>query len=148
MDKPELPEVLNEEAVANALMKGLLFAQETYDQRWTLIDTFYKKYPEKYNFIFKRANPDDTVIFQGSSSEGLVIYDIRDCYTANVLEGLRYFRNFDYDVMAVRNDIVVLHEAFQYSPAFRVHIISQTIKELDEDRVWKKWAEAEFCHHD
>ena len=52
----------------NILMKGLLFAQEMYDQDWSLMETFHQKFPEKYDFLFRRGGPEDTIIFQGGNS--------------------------------------------------------------------------------
>ena len=107
-----------EEELSNALMKGLLFVQEMYNPDWSLIDKFCEEYPEKYNFLFKRGRPDDKVIFQGSSSEGLVVYDIEELDSRkDYWHRLKYFRHFDFDVMSIRNDIVVLDQYSQYLPA-------------------------------
>ena len=132
----------------NALMKAVLFVQEMYDKDWTHIDAFREKFPEKYDFMFKRGDRNDTVIFQGSAAEGLVIYSIVERDPEVFWYGLRYTRRFDYDVMTVKNDIVVLDEDSQYMPAVTYFLNDHTKECRDADEAMKMWTEADFCHHE
>ena len=97
--------------LGNALAKGLLFVQEMYDSEWSLIETFHQNFPEKYDFFFKRGGKNDSIIFQGSAAESLSIYDVTDHHPRRNWHNLRYFREFDVDVMSLREDIDVLDES-------------------------------------
>ena len=63
--------------VMSNLFKGMLFVQEMYEV--SSIDYFYEKYPDKYKMLFGRGSEEDQIIFQGSSSEGLGVYKIKEC---------------------------------------------------------------------
>ena len=89
----------------NILMKGILFVQEMYDENWSLMETFHEKVPEKYDFLFKRGDPEDGIIFQGSAAEGLVVYRIEKTDPGTWWNGLRHARESDYDIMHVNNDM-------------------------------------------
>ena len=132
----------------NALMKGVLFVQDMHDPNWNLIDTFHQQFPDKYDFMFRRGAPSDTVIFQGSAAEGLVVYGIEERDPEAYWYGLRYCRQFDYDVMTVKNDIVVLDEESQYVPAVTYYLNAHINEGLDSEEALKMWTEANFCFHD
>ena len=57
-------------AEMNALLKGLLFVQEMYDQERSSIDIIFKEEKEKYQFMLNIGEQTDTVVFQGSTAEG------------------------------------------------------------------------------
>ena len=132
----------------NALMKGVLFVQDMYDKDWTHMDAFFEKFPEKYDFMFRRGDPGDTVIFQGSAAEGLVIYGIEELDPETYWYQLRYSRQFDYDVMTVKNDIVVLDEDSQYEPAVLCFLNGNIKEGCDAKDTMKMWTEADFCQHE
>ena len=155
--------------LGNALAKGLLFVQEMYDSEWSLIETFHQNFPEKYDFFFKRGGKNDSIIFQGSAAESLSIYDVTDNHPRRNWHNLRYFRQFDVDVMSLREDIDVLDESVHLG-AIGIHIQYLTqlcncdgLRDFFEnerpDLKWgefvesnfeaamDRWKEAKFCWH-
>ena len=93
----------------------------TLHLEWSLMETFHENYPDKYDFLFKRGGKEDTVIFQGSAGDDLIIYGIKD-RKGKFWPNLKHTRMWDYDVMSVRNDIVVLDEDTHYIPAVLCHL--------------------------
>ena len=153
--------------LGNALAKGLLFVQEMYDSEWSLIETFHQNFPEKYDFFFKRGGKNDSIIFQGSSAEGLTIYDVTDHHPRRYWHNLRYFRQFDVDVMSLREDIDVLDESVHLG-AIGIQYLTQLcnydglqhfFENMRPDLKWgefveshlkaamDRWKEAKFCWH-
>ena len=64
----------------NNILKGLLFSQEMFVN--TSMDFFYQQHRDKYEFLFNRGSPQDKIIFQGSSAEGLSILRIDEILSA------------------------------------------------------------------
>ena len=132
----------------NILMKGILFVQEMYDENWSLMETFHEKVPEKYDFLFKRGDLEDSIIFQGSAAEGLVVYRIEKTDPGTWWNGLRHARESDYDIMHVNNDITVLDNTEHYMPALNWFFTSNSNGGREMEKALKLWKEAEFCLHE
>ena len=153
--------------LGNALAKGLLFVQEMYDSEWSLIETFHQNFPEKYDFFFKRGGKNDSIIFQGSAAESLTICDVTDHHPRFYWHNLRYFRQFDVDVMSLREDIDVLDESVHLG-AIGFHLavtqlciydgLQEILKNERPDlkgggfvesylEAMDRWKEAKFCWH-
>ena len=134
--------------VLNILMKGILFVQEMYDQNWCLMETFHEKFPDKYDFLFERGNPADTIIFQGSASEGLVVYRVNRRDPGTWYNGLRHAGDFDYDVMHVNNDVTVLCNEEHFMPALNYFLGANSNGGRDMAKAQELWKEAKFCLHE
>ena len=127
--------------VMNNLFKGLLFVQETYET--SSIDHFYERYPERYKMLFARGLPDDQIIFQGSSSEGIAIHRIDECDEQTFKAQLKYHNYVDYDVMFIRNQNIMDSTTFE-----NALIIYLFFSEHSFQDQLKKWEEAKFCKHE
>ena len=128
-------------------LKGILFVQEMYDAGKSSIENLHKELPEKYDFLFRRGNKDDTIIFQGSTAEGLAIYRIEENQNPeDWIHNLRWDRHFDYDLMSVKNK-KVLHN-FQYQQAMSCFMAKHSQGGQNMARALKLWKEARFCLHD
>ena len=130
---------LTKEESINVLLKGLLFVQDMY--KVNNIEYFSNKFPEKYDFLFKRGDDTDEVIFQGSTAENLAIYRIEEKGNPEVwIHQLRWSRGFDYDVMYVKKDEII-DECSEY-----IHIMCDI---MNSKKIGlNEWKEAEFCKHE
>ena len=62
----------------NTFLKGIIFVQEMYDEEKSNIETLYREEPDKYRFLFSRGEETDTIVFQGSTAEGLAILKVKE----------------------------------------------------------------------
>ena len=88
----------------NAFLKGLIFVQEMYDEEKSNIETLHREAPDKYRFLFSRGEETDTIVFQGSTAEGLAILKVKGTKDhQEYVHRLKWGRLFDYDIMFIKS---------------------------------------------
>ena len=125
----------------NILLKGFLLCQELYKE--SSIDYFVKHYPEKYGFL-TGANNNDEVICQGSLAEGTTVFGVREHNPDGMYGHLKYFRDFDCDVMHVKPYETINSD--QLDKTF-LTFVNETNLDLDADSRLQLWGEAKYCRH-
>ena len=85
------------------------------------------------------------MVFQGSTAEGLAIYQIQEQPKPESCVGqMRWVTVYDYDIMFVKKK-EVLDDYSLYFKAFYVFCVLNSSKGYNAKELWK---EAKFCKHD
>ena len=100
-----------QEIFADFLFKTLLFNQEIYED--CSLGNVIKENRELYTFLTKGVDQFENMIFQGSSEEGLTIYNMTESNLERDKSDPVTICNFDLDIMHVLDKEVVHEEDFR-----------------------------------